>query len=87
MPARGQYSRPRVLSNGDELPTRMIDRLNAHLLAFPTAGFLGTDPSTWARLGWLLALSALIWMVYALWRLGRGDAPLTACVAATVGER
>ena len=62
----------------------MIDRLNAHLLAFPTAGFLGTDPSTWARLGWLLALSALIWMVYALWRLGRGDAPLTACVAATV---
>lgn len=62
----------------------MIDRLNVHLFALPTAGFLGTDASTWARLGWLLALSTLIWMVYALWRLGRGDAPLTACVAAAV---
>ena len=62
----------------------MIDRLSAQLLALPTAGFLGTDASTWVRLGWLLALSALIWMVYALWRLGRGDAPLTACVAAAV---
>src|SRR3972149_4494344 len=81
MPARGQFFRPRGLTKGDETPTRMIDRLSAQLLALPTAGFLGTDASTWVRLGWLLALSALIWMVYALWRLGRGDAPLTACVA------
>jgi hypothetical protein len=84
MPARGQFFRPRGLAKGDELPKRMIDRLSAHLLAFPTAGFLGTEASTWARLGWLLALSTLIWTVYALWRLGRGDAPLTACVAAAV---
>jgi hypothetical protein len=26
----------------------------------------------------------LIWMVYALWRLGRGDLPLTACVAVAI---
>jgi len=49
-----------------------------------TNALLGTDLLTWARLGWLLALSMLIWMVYALWRLGRGDAPLAACVAAAV---
>jgi len=62
----------------------MIDRLSAHPLASLTSGFLGTDASTWARLGWLVALSILIWLVYALWRLARGDRPLVAMCAATV---
>jgi hypothetical protein len=45
---------------------------------------LGTDASTWARLGWLVALSILIWLVYAFWRLAHGDRPLVAACAATV---
>jgi hypothetical protein len=62
----------------------MIDRLSEQLLASPATGLLGTHASTWLRIGWLLALSALIWSTYALWRLARGDAPLTACVAAAI---
>jgi hypothetical protein len=61
----------------------MMDRTAAGLLvAGSSISFLGTNAATWARIGWLLALTSLIYLTFLLWRFARGDRFLPAAVAA-----
>ncbi len=46
--------------------------------------FLGTDASTWLRIGWLVALTLLIYITFFAWRLARGDRVFTAAIAAAI---